>query len=215
MADEYAPPSVDPANEDSLTGLLRQVMGKFLQGVDDMMPATVLAYDRVTNRATVRPQVMMVATDGSQVGRAQIASVPVFQFGGGGFLMSFPIQPGDLGWIKASDRDVSLFFQNEPSEAPPNTTRMHSFEDGLFFPDAMRQWTLAGEDAERAVWQSTDGTTRVAIGDGIVKVTAALMEVDGDLLVTGSITDGAGIVLGTHTHSGVDPGGGTSGPPTP
>lgn len=218
--DQYSPPSVDPGDEGSLPGAFRAALGKMLQDVDDMLPAIVVAYDRAKNRATVKPQIMMGTTDGQKVARAQIASVPVFTIGGGGFLLSFPIKAGDLGWIKASDRDTSLFLQGLKEEWP-NTKRMHSFSDGLFFPDVMRQWALAGEDAERAVLQSVDGTVRIAIGNDRVKITAPLVEIDaptvtisGDLDVAGHVT-GAGIMLDTHTHGGVQPGAGNTGAPNP
>ena len=120
-----ANPSQDPADNDTLLGALRLVLRKFLAQTDDMLPAKVIAYDRATNRANVQPMVQMVTTDGQKISRAQVVSVPVLNIGGGGFVLSFPIAAGDLGWIKASDRDISLFLQSY-SEAHPNTGRMHT-----------------------------------------------------------------------------------------
>lgn len=228
MTDAYNPPSIDPADEDSLTGVFRSVLSKFLQQTDDMLPAIVIAYDRTSNRATVQPQVMMGSTSGEKISRAQIASVPVLNIGGGGFVLSFPIKPGDLGWIKASDRDISLYLQGGLKEEWPNTKRMHSFQDGLFIPDVLKTFTVDGEDAERVVLQTTDATTRIAIAPGLVKITTpGTVEVDaptvhmtGDLTVDGSITaqgevTGNGIALSTHTHGGVQPGGGNTTAPNP
>ena len=168
---DNAPPSANPADEGNLTGLLRVAMGKTLQGLDTMLPARVVAYDRATNRATVQPLIMMGTTDGQRVSRAQVASVPVFQYAGGGFVLSFPIAAGDLGWIKASDRDISLFLQSLGEEWP-NTVRSRSFSDGVFFPDRLRAFTLDGGDTDRVVLQTDDGTTRVSVGAADVKVTA-------------------------------------------
>lgn len=229
MTDAYNPPSIDPADEDSLTGVFRSVLQKFLQSTDDMLPAIVIAYDRTTNRATVQPQIMMGTTSGEKVARAQIASVPVLNIGGGGFVLSFPIKPGDLGWIKASDRDISLYLQQGPGQEEwPNTKRLHSFQDGLFIPDVLKTFTVDGEDAERVVLQTTDAMTRIAIAPGLVKITTpGTVEVDaptvhmtGDLQVDGSITaqgevTGNGIALSTHTHGGVQPGGGNTTAPNP
>lgn len=227
MSDEYNAPAVDPGNDDSLAGVFRSVLAKFLQQTDDMLPAVVIAYDRATNRATVRPQIMLGTTEGQKVSRPQIASVPVLNIGGGGFVLSFPIKPGDLGWIKASDRDLSLYFQGGPEkEEWPHTKRMHSFSDGLFIPDVLRGVTIDGEDAERVVLQTVDGETRIALAPGLVKVTTGgTVEVDaptvhmtGDLQVDGSITaqgevTGNGIQLSTHVHGGVQSGGSTTGGP--
>lgn len=236
---ENAQPSIDPADDGSMVGLFRMVLGKFLQGLDDMLPAKVIAFDRQTNRAQVQPLIMMLTTEGTTVSRAQIASVPVFQIGGGGFILNFNLKPGDLGWIKATDRDMSLFLQGF-KEAGPNTLRKHSFEDAVFFPDAMKGFTIAGEDEENVVLQTLDGSHRIAIWPDKVKVTsdteivldAPMTTITGQLRTgtagggsatfggtinaVGDITTQVGnISLGTHRHTGVDPGGGTSGGPTP
>lgn len=218
-------PSKDPANDGSLAGTYRQVFKKLLQSVDGMLPATVIAADR--DFATVRPQIMVLGTDGSLTSRAQIARVPVFAFGAGGFVLSFPILPGDPGWILASDRDISLYLQAAEREAGPNTLRLHSFEDGLFFPDAARKYALAEEDGTSAVWQSLDGAVRISLGAARVKVTAPLVEFEtplatfsGDVTVVGIVRGETDVLSGPdsvsgigHTHGGVQPGGGNTGAP--
>lgn len=167
-----SPPSRNPADDDSLTGLLQLVLTKFLQKTDDMLPVQVLAYDRATNRAQVQPIIAVVTTDQQQVQRAQVASVPVFQYGAGGFVISFPVQTGDLGWIKANDRDISLFKQTMTAN-PPNTQRKHSFEDAMFFPDTMlHDVAIASEDANNPVFQNFAGTTRLALWPDFFKFTA-------------------------------------------
>lgn len=45
MADK-APPSQNPADDGTMSGMLRSVFGKLIQGLDDMLPATVISYDR-------------------------------------------------------------------------------------------------------------------------------------------------------------------------
>ncbi|RIQ09850.1 hypothetical protein D0837_18180, partial [Bordetella avium] len=83
------------------------------------------------NRAVVRPLIMVGTTDGRKISRGAIPNIPVFRFGGGGFFVRFPIKPGDFGWIKANDRDVSLMFQRGGQEDWPNTERLHSFSDAM------------------------------------------------------------------------------------
>lgn len=174
---DFSPPSMDPSSRQDLSGTVRLILTKFLQGVDDMLPAKVIAYDRATNRARVQPLIYVVTTDDRQISRAQIASIPVLQMGGGGFVLSFPIKPGDLGWIKANDRDISLFTQFL-TESAPNTQRKHNFSDAMFIPDTMfRSVTINAEDAENVVLQSTDGTVRIALFDDKIKITSPRVEV--------------------------------------
>lgn len=243
MAD-HAIPSRDPADDGSLLGMARQVLGKFLQGVDDMLPARVVSYDRVTNRAVVVPMVKVLTTENQQVGRAQIASVPVMQYGGDGAVLSFNLKAGDLGWIKANDRDISIVMKAYADNAP-NTLRMHSFQDAVFIPDVMHGVSINAEDATHAVLQTLDGLVRVAlwpdrlklsvgglsvtIGPSVIDVVGAVnfhnpvhamstLAVDGASTLTGAaaMPGGAtigGIPFGTHKHTGVQPGVGTSGGP--
>jgi hypothetical protein len=237
---EHANPSSDPADDDSLAGTLRAAFRKFLQQTDDCLPARVVSFDRDTNRATVVPCVTVLTTDGRAVNRAQVASVPVLQIGGGGVVLNFNLKPGDLGYIKANDRDVSLFLQGY-NTSPPNTLRLHSFQDAVFIPDVMRGWTIAGEDAENAVLQTLDGNARVSVGDSWVKLTfgAHTFTLDaagikaiaganslavtptgttivGPVTMTGAVTNTGGITIdgiafGSHVHP--DPQGSTTGGP--
>ncbi len=123
-------------------------------------------------------------------------------------VISFPLQAGDLGWIKANDRDISLFLQHLRNSAP-NTARLHSFEDSMFFPDSMfRSVTIDPEDADNVVLQSLDGTQRVSIWPDKVKITATAIE-----LVSTTLTHNGKNIGDTHEHSGVQPGSGNTGPP--
>lgn len=180
-------PDINPANLDTLIGTLRSAFSKLMQNTDGMLPARIVAYDRTTNRAQVQPLIQLITTDNSKVSRAQIASVPVFQIGAGGFMLNFPLKTGDLGWIIANDRDVSLFLQSY-NETQPNTYRVKTFSDSVFFPDAMRNYTIAGEDEENAVFQNLDCTIKISLWSDRIKLTAPLVEITGGLQVDGVIT---------------------------
>lgn len=164
-------PSRDPADDGSLMGVFRQVLRKHLQATDDLLPARVIAFDRTANLVSVQPLIQVVSTDGQRISRPQIAAIPALQMGGGGFVLSFNLTPGDLGWIKASDRDISLFLQSF-AETTPNSKRMHSFSDAVFIPDAMTGFVIPGEDVSNATLQSKDGTQRVSISPTYVKLTS-------------------------------------------
>lgn len=209
-----APPSVDPANEGSLEGVIETIKKKFLQGIDDMLPARVMSYDRTSNRATIQPVVAMVSTAGAQVQRAQIASVPVLLLGGGGHMLSFNLKAGDFGWLKANDRDTSLFLQSF-GDGGPNTHRMHSFEDAMFIPDAMRNFVIDPEDEENAVFQTLDGSTRIALWADKIKLTSG--DTTFEMGAAGVTFNGPSFKLNgkeliNHVHSNVTNGPSNTGP---
>lgn len=217
-------PDSDAADRGTFLGALKAALHRASADHADMLPATVISYDRASNRAQVQPLVQLVTTEGGQLSRAPVASVPVLQLGGGGFVLSFPIKQGDLGWIKATDRDLTLFLQAY-RECPPNTERLHSFEDSVFVPDVMTGYSIAGEDSDSVTLQTLDGSFRVALSASHVKITAgastaeftgskirlasALIELAGPVqqsggtLTAASSLTVAGKELAAHDHGGI------------
>ena len=164
-----APNSRRPENDDSLTGTFKEILRKQLQKTDDMLPAVVVSHNRQRNRVRVRPLITMVDTLGNIINREEVASIPVFVFGGGNFFINFNISPGDIGWIKANDRDISNFL-NSYRTARPNTKRMHNFSDSVFIPDVMTNYTIASEDSAAMVIQNRDGSVKIALDESQIRV---------------------------------------------
>ena len=190
------------------------VLRKFLLDVDDMLPARIVSYDRNANRAQIDILYKVTMTDGSLNPLMAPAEVPVLTIGGGGMCLTFPIKPGDLGWIKASDRDMSLFLQSYEAE-PGNTTRLHCFEDGVFIPDVMKDFVVS--DGAAATLQTLDGTTSVAVkpgsivltvGSTVVSITESGIESNKPIKAP-QFTDGN---INTFGHVHTNPEGGNVGP---
>lgn len=136
-----------------------------------MLPATVVSYDRANNIATIKPIIAIVDVDGTVRSRESFTNIPVLALGGGGFMINFPLSVGDLGWIVAADRDMTLYKQ-QLTEQRPNTSRTRDFSDGMFIPDVMRKYTIAAEDEGGMVIQSLDGATKLSMNDGTIIVAA-------------------------------------------
>ena len=170
----YNNPSIDPADNNSLAGSIRFAFSKLIQKIQGMLPAQVIAYDRDTNRVQVQLMISLITTSGATVPRPQIASIPVFEFGGGGFFMNFPLNEGDPGWVLANDRDISNFLQSY-SMAPPNTNRICQFSDGVFFPDFMRGTNgIRPPNSDGALTiQNSTGTVSIVISDDTITLNAA------------------------------------------
>lgn len=166
-------PSINPANNGSLAGSLQFAFNKLMQQTDGMLPAKVVKYDRTENRVQVELLITLVTTDGSQIPRAQIASLPVLLLGGGGYFLSFPLNAGDLGWVMANDRDISLFLQSY-AQSPPNTNRVKSFSDGIFIPDIMTDYSIDAGDNSKFVIQSTDGLQKITLGSGGINIESSV-----------------------------------------
>jgi hypothetical protein len=117
--------------------------------------------------------ITVVTTDNQIINRAQVASVPVYQASGGGFIVRFPVKSGDFGWIKANDRDISLFMQTGKM-SPPNTQRKHTFKDALFIPQAFFDLvTIAGADDDNLVIQNYAGTVKISMSNTNIVIDAS------------------------------------------
>ena len=199
-------PSIDPADNDTLAGTINFALVKALQATDDMLPAKVIAFKPGPPAyVQVQPMISLLTTINTQQSRAQLAEIPVLSMGGGGFVIYFSLKPGDFGWIKSNDRDISLFLQ-ELQESPPNTVRMHSFSDAIFIPGILAQYLINPEDEGNMVMQSLDGTVKISLGPAKIKIAAPTVEIDGligvnmttpllnvvgNIAATGTITPGS------------------------
>jgi hypothetical protein len=232
-------PSKSPAIDGDLGGALSFIFRKLMMKVDGQLPAKVISYNRMTNRAMVQPLISIIGTNGQRVGRAPIAAVPVLALGGGNFFVNFPLGPGDVGWIEASDRDISLYLQGA-QQSSPYDGRIHSFENGRFVPDVFDNYTFT-PDASSMVISSLDGSTRIVISEGKINLIAPDVQINSQTVeinastsvtvntgayninatgsgteVTGTVTlpvntTIAGVPFPTHEHSGVQTGGGNTG----
>lgn len=217
MAEKNAIPSLNPVNNDSLTGTFTQVLRDFLKDtLNDMLPCQVISVSPDRRFVNVQPQIIVVDTLGNQTSRAPVANIPVITLGGGSFVLSFPIATGDMGFIKANDRDISLFIQGLKA-APPNSYRMHAFEDAVFIPSVLGQYTINDEDTSSAILSSLDGSVRIALSNTKITLTAPNIVINSDLVVngnfnvTGSMMGTEGVDLTTHRHH--ESGGGDTGVP--
>lgn len=212
-------PSRNPADDSTLAGVIKLAVEKAMQGSDGMMPVEVVAYDRATNRATVKHLVQMQGSNGEKVDRANVSSVRVYQFGNASFSMSLPIKPGDKGWILAADRDISTFQQDIDKANAPNTRRMRSFSDSLFMPDSMGMGDVPAPEGDRVVIGSVGGGVifsfdangfYITVGSVTWSFTAA------GFTQTGGGQHHDGLNVGsTHTHGGVIAGGDNTDVPNP
>jgi hypothetical protein len=208
-------PSSKPGQDVDLTGASALMMRKFLLDVDDMLPARIISYDPPpVNRAQIEILYQVTMTDGSLHPMSAPAEVPVQFPGGGGFVLTFPLKTGDLGWIKAVDRDMSLFLQSYEAE-PGNTPRLHCFEDGVFFPDLMHAFSMA--DSDGISLQTTDGGNSVTVTaeNVVMKVGEATLTLSADKLISSVPIEAPKVKAGDvemlgHKHT--NPEGGDVGP---
>jgi len=205
-------PSFNPANRETPTGIISEVLAEFARNFECCLPAIVVSYDRATHTAIVQPAVNIVMASGQQVERAQV-SASVWRFMCGGYLIDLPIVAGDTGWLVASDRETES-VKTFKTASPPQTYETHKYENGFFIPDRFGALTvpLSGEDAGNMVFQNAEGTEKISIGATSSKITSAALTIvcpvttfTGSITATGTITGTTDVIATTkslkaHTH---------------
>ncbi|MBR2504825.1 MAG: hypothetical protein IKB61_02670 [Elusimicrobiaceae bacterium] len=225
MVDKTTVPAYNPANGTSEAGKDIILIKNIKKGLFCAAPAIVESFDRTKQRATIRPALMAKKSNGESIAQDFIYNVPVRFGGGGGFAVNLPLAKGDTGWLIFCDRDISA-FKSTRQVMPCNTNRMHAPEDAFFLPDAMQSAQVSAEDSGKAVFQTLDGSNKIAIGTDDITIKTKNLNITADsvsftspvITTTGAITAtgdviAAGISASTHVHGGVSSGPSTTGGP--
>ena len=172
------------------------------------MPVKVLAFDSAAMTVDVQPLVKG-AIDGEYHSQPPVMAVPIACLCAGEMVIRPWYKRGDTGLLIIGDSDMDMALASG-DEAEPNTKRSHAPEDGVFLGGLYTAANLPSGLPDNALVLAAGGTY-LAVSSGGIKI-------QGNLTVTGSITSGGettaqGVALSSHTHGGVETGGGsTSGP---
>lgn len=181
------------------------------------LPAIVRDYNRNSHLALVQPLVNMVSSEGEQLERSTIL-VPVRRVMYGEFMVDFPLNIGDTGWVIAGDRDSenSLLANsgNVTSSSNPNeggqrpvTGLLHKYRFGFFIPDRWGTINLSTKDGDanymegqnvdganvdykdKAVIRSQNGKTMICLSkDGDVEITLNRQGANSNLTINSNVT---------------------------
>lgn len=168
------------------------------------LPGKVVSYDAASNRASVQPEGLYKAEDGSTIPYPVIYSVPVvFPCGMSGKAgITFPIYPGDGVLLVFSETQMDDFLTGGDSDDP----RSHSLNDAIAVPGL---YSGGVNDSPDAVCLRFGGSKVLLDGSGFhgtLSDGTSFSFAGGDLVVNG-------ISLVHHVHGGIEPGPAKTGQP--
>lgn len=162
-------PSYNPADLTTTAGMLDYIYRCNSMDTDNCMPAVVESYDRKKNVATVKPCINITAATGETIERESITAT-VLSMCGAKFIINFPLEKGDTGWLITADRDISI-FREQRKVINANTNRIHSIEDSFFIPDRVNDFKVEAEDEKNLVIQNLDRNIRISVAQDKIKIT--------------------------------------------
>lgn len=181
----------------------------------------------------VQPVIPMVDGKGVVWPHGVLYRLPYIRVQGGANAVILDPEPGDLGLAWFASRDISAAksddgrasLQGSATSIPPGSERQFDMSDGLYMGGV-----LNGIPAQYVRFAAGGVTvlspSKVTIQAPTIELKGDVVQTDGDVSFSNDVAVGAtltaatdvvggGINLKTHTHGGVQAGGGNSGPPNP
>ena len=207
---------------------MRQVLDGRQSTIWTALPGIVESVDLSTMTCSVQPAIEGTIQDEygviQSVKLPLLINVPLVFPSAGGFTITMPIAQGDEVLVVFSCRCIDAWWQSSGVQRPMEA-RMHDLSDGFAIPGPKSVPNkISGISSTALQIRNDAGTTYIEIAangkinlvsPAGVDVTTPLLNVTGNLLVSGTITGPGAISLTTHKHSGVTTGAGTSGGPVP
>lgn len=155
------------------------------------------------------PLVNQIDGAGNATPHGTIYKCPYLRVQGGANAVIIDPQVGDLGIALFADHDISSVVANK-GQANPGSRRRFDMADALYIGGVLNgtptQFVRFAADGVHI-----DSPVGVTIDTPLLTVTGAIVA-QSTIVATGDVT-GAGTSLHTHTHGGVQPGGGNTGGP--
>lgn len=182
------------------------------------IPASVQSFNATKNTCVVQPTIKQrqKASDGSfiYVNLPLIQDVPIVWPGGGGFLVTFPLQANDEVLLVFSSRCMDTWWQQGGIQIPQEL-RLQEYSDAFCIP---RIWSVPNVpvsiSSNTAQLRSLDGTSYLELASGgVINIKApGGLNLTGAMVATGEVTAKSTHTVSAHIHS--DPQGGNTGPAT-
>jgi hypothetical protein len=174
---------------------------------------------------TVQPLVNLMSGDRVAFKYKPVYKIPYLRIQGGTNAVIMDPKPGDIGLVGFCSRDISAVKASK-DVANPGSFRLFSMADGVWIGGCLNgtpeQYVVFNDDGIKIV-----SPTLIELQAPTINLKGDVAQTDGDVTMSqtltvqsdietpgGDVTAG-NIKLKTHKHSGVTPGGGTSGGPVP
>lgn len=205
-------------------GAFKAQMDGRLKELHTCLPGIIDSYNPATQTASVQPAIKRVFTEQGGVNLPLCVDVPVAFPGGGDFFLTFPVQPGDECILFFSERCIDFWYANGGVQLPAEY-RLHDLSDAFAQVGVNSQPNkLTSVQTDGAELRTRDRSTYIKLTAGTIFIKGNVVH-EGNTTQTGNHTAsgtvtgttdviGGGKSLKSHTHGGVQPGGGSTSPPS-
>lgn len=180
------PSRIDYAALSDDASFYNALISKTLEKVKVSIPCRIEKYNRTTHLADLRVMFNWELLDGQILDGCVLKDITIRRIYAGGFIIDFPIQVGDMGWLIATDSDAYAAKANRIPSLPSSPFK-NTYASGFWIPDLwgseddlnnanpeeMRiPLKIDSSDEGRLVIQNAKGTQRISLGQDDIKVFA-------------------------------------------
>ncbi|SAT62218.1 putative bacteriophage protein [Klebsiella pneumoniae] len=209
------------------SGALAEVLASERKTLNEQLrvalPGIIQSFDPDAVTAVVQPAIRYIErdNDGNKTTKDYplLVDVPVVFPRGGGCTLTFPVEEGDECLVIFADRCIDFWWQSGGIQEPVDG-RMHDLSDAFCIVGPQSQAKkISGISTTAAQLRTDDGSAFIEVAPGgAVTIDSPQITINGPLQVNGEITSTGDQVAGgisqiSHTHGGVEPGGGSTGVP--
>lgn len=198
-------------SDTSQTELLEANNDSLQKKLHTALPAKVVSFNPDEQTVTIELMIQQMAHDGSMLELPPLVDVPVQMLSYGSFFISAEPKEGDEGLAHFAERCIDGWFESGQKSVPMDI-RFHDFSDAFFAP---------GYKSKPNALMIVPGALHIGTSSTYIRISeSGTIEIKGpttflDPVVAPDFTTTSGISLNNHKTSGVQPGSGTSGEPTP
>ena len=116
-----------------LTSMLHHILSQFMKNVHTALPGEIISYDAATRRARIKPSLRLLLTDGTEILRAPLINIPVVTNGGGNWLITVNLMPGNQVLCLFSEAGITAFKETF-TESSPDVDSFFSEKDAIAIP---------------------------------------------------------------------------------
>ena len=123
----------DEMVHNDIDSLLHALFDQYMKNLHTVLPGEIISYDTETRRARIKPSISLVKTDGAEMARAELINIPVVTPGGGNWLISVNLMPGNQVICLFSERGINAFKETF-TESSPDVDSFFSEKDAIAIP---------------------------------------------------------------------------------
>jgi hypothetical protein len=165
------------------------------------LPCTVSAIDTTVGGAIVEAQAEV--SSGLTIPKIKIPHV-------GGEWIRYPVQVGEKGFFISADSSLNQTSGLGGGKA--NLTQPANLTPLAFMPVGNINWTPTPNPNYLVMYGKTGLRLQSTVNaETYIELTAGGIAIHGDVTITGTVTANGKVIDNTHTHGGVQTGGGTTG----